>query len=56
MHQAQAHALSSEALIRSLGSDPDRGLSEPEARARLLSQGANTLQAQSKKPAWTLPT
>jgi cation-transporting ATPase F len=52
MHQAQAHALSSEALIRSLGSDQDCGLSELEARARLLSHGANTLQVQSRTPAW----
>lgn len=52
MSQSPAHALSSEALIRSLGSHAEQGLSELEARTRLLTHGSNTLQATQRTPAW----
>ena len=52
MSQSPAHALSSEALIRSLGSHAEQGLSQLEARTRLLTHGSNTLQATQRTPAW----
>ncbi len=47
-----AYRLAPDAVITALGSDPDRGLSANEARARLERGGPNQLTATRPVPAW----
>ncbi|RPI59723.1 MAG: cation-translocating P-type ATPase, partial [Lysobacterales bacterium] len=46
------HSVSAEEAVLALGSDARRGLSRPEARARLERFGANVLTAETPTPAW----
>jgi Ca2+-transporting ATPase len=48
----QAHQQSAAAVAAALGVDPRRGLSETEARARLVRDGRNELEAAPPVPAW----
>lgn len=49
---APPYQLSVEAVIAALATDPGRGLSEAEARARLERDGRNELTAEAPVPAW----
>lgn len=49
---ANAYRQSGEAVLAALGIDPVRGLSEPEARARLERSGRNELISEPPVPAW----
>lgn len=46
--------LSSEKILKSLGTDPENGLNKTEARKRLKQYGANRLRKIKKKKAWTI--
>ena len=48
------HAWPVERVARDLGADPDRGLSEDEAAARLARVGPNRLPAPGRKPTWRI--
>jgi Ca2+-transporting ATPase len=50
--QAPAYQQECSAVLAALGSDPHRGLSEAEARARLERYGRNELAAEKPKPGW----
>jgi P-type Ca2+ transporter type 2C len=47
-----AYRQSAVAIASSLGTDPQRGLGEAEARARLDRYGRNELEAEKPAPAW----
>ena len=49
---AQPHALGAADVARRLGTDPKRGLSDDEARARLARVGRNELAAEKPVSAW----
>jgi Ca2+-transporting ATPase len=51
-HSAPPYQVSVEVVIAALATDPLRGLSEADARARLESDGQNELTAEKSKPAW----
>ncbi|HZK50522.1 MAG TPA: cation-translocating P-type ATPase [Actinomycetota bacterium] len=46
------HAENADRVVSELGSDPQRGLDEAEARARLQSQGPNELRGVPQVPGW----
>src|SRR4051812_42327732 len=48
----EAYQQSGEEVLAALGTDPRRGLSEGEARARLERYGKNELTAEKPVPAW----
>ena len=48
------HARPVERVARDLGTDPDRGLSQDEAAARLARVGPNRLPAPGRKPIWKM--
>ena len=52
MEPLQPYRCSAEEALAALGADPQRGLSEAEARARLERHGRNELAAQEPVPAW----
>ena len=49
---AAPHAETADRVVSELGSDPQRGLDETEARARLQSQGPNVLRVAPQIPGW----
>ena len=50
--KASPYQQSSEDVLAALGTDPQRGLTEAEARARLDREGRNELAADAPVPAW----
>src|SRR5262245_44399862 len=50
--QARPYRQPVDEVLAALGTDPQRGLSESEARARLERYGPNELRAEKPVPAW----